>query len=371
MNNEENSKLIKSILKILLLIFIIIFIYILLMINKELKITNIIFTIIKIASPLFFGILIAYLLDPIIVKMEKKNIKRVYASLILFILIIIIISLIMYFLFPRLVHQIKDIGESVPELVDKVNIFINNIISKFSSNSDFKINIKYEISCILKKITTDFPRNCLSIFSSAVSSISCAALSLIVGFYILLDYDKIKENIYILLPKKYRRRLKRLFKDINKDLFSFIKGTLILTIIVFIISLILFSCFKLKAPIFFALFNSVMNIIPYIGPIIGGVPIVIIAFTQSNQVGIFILVSVLIIQTLDNFIFQPIVMGKTMSLHPVTILIGLLIFEYFFGIIGMCITVPLLAVIKRIILYLDKRYKIFNFDKLKTNESKK
>ena len=182
MSNEENSKLIKSILKILLLIFIMIFIYILLMINKELKITNIIITIIKIVSPLFFGILIAYLLDPIIVKMEKKNIKRVYASLILFILIIIIISLIMYFLFPRLVHQIKDIGESVPELVDKVNIFINNIISKFSSNSDFKINIKYEISCILKKITTDFPRNCLSIFSSAISSISCVVLSLIVGF---------------------------------------------------------------------------------------------------------------------------------------------------------------------------------------------
>lgn len=76
MNNEENSKLIKSILKILLLIFIMIFIYILLMINKELKITNIIITIIKISSPLFFGILIAYLLDPIIVKMEKKILKE-------------------------------------------------------------------------------------------------------------------------------------------------------------------------------------------------------------------------------------------------------------------------------------------------------
>ena len=56
-------------------------------------------------------------------RMEKRNIKRVYASLILFTLIIIIISLIMYFLFPRLVHQIKDIGESVPELVDKVYVY--------------------------------------------------------------------------------------------------------------------------------------------------------------------------------------------------------------------------------------------------------
>ena len=78
MSNEENSKLIKSILKILLLIFIMIFIYILLMINKELKITNIIFNIIKIISPLFFGILIAYLLDPIVVKIGKKRILKEY-----------------------------------------------------------------------------------------------------------------------------------------------------------------------------------------------------------------------------------------------------------------------------------------------------
>ena len=121
---------------------------------------------------------------------------------------------------------------------------------------------------------------------------------------------------------------------INEENNKLIKSILII-IIIFFISLVLFSCFKLKAPIFSALFNSIMNIIPYIGPIIGEVPIVIIAFTQSNKIRIFILISVLIIQILGNFIFQPIVMGKTMRLHPVTILIGLLIFEYFFGIIGM------------------------------------
>ena len=75
MKKEENSNIIKSILKLLLYIFIILFIYILIMINKELKITKIIFNILKISSPLFFGILIAYLLDPIVVKLEKKNIK--------------------------------------------------------------------------------------------------------------------------------------------------------------------------------------------------------------------------------------------------------------------------------------------------------
>ena len=114
MKKEENSNIIKSILKLLLYIFIILFIYILIMINKELKITKIIFNILKISSPLFFGILIAYLLDPIVVKLEKKNIKRVYASLILFIFIIVIIFLISYFLFPRLIGQIKDISNSVP-----------------------------------------------------------------------------------------------------------------------------------------------------------------------------------------------------------------------------------------------------------------
>ena len=316
--------------------------------------------------PLFYGIIIAYLFNPIIVKFENKGIKRIYLSLILFIFIIILFSLTLYFLFPKLINQIKDISASAPELVDKINIFLNNVISKFSNSSGFKINIKHEISCILEKITKEFPKNYFSIFSNILSFISCFALSLIIGFYILLDYNKIKENIYILLPKKYRRRLKKIIKCINKDLFSFIKGTLILTIITFIISLIFFSIFKIKAPIFFALFNSIMNIIPYIGPIIGGIPIILIAYTQSSQIGILILISVIIIQILDNFIFQPIIMSKTMSLHPVTILISLLIFDYFFGIIGMCIAVPVTATLKTIILFIDKKYKIFNFDKIKS-----
>ncbi len=378
MNNniDKNSvnnilNLFKIILKFALIIILILLIYMILLVNRELKITNSVFNILKIISPLFFGIILAYILNPIIIKLENKGMKRLYASLLLFLGIIILIIILCYLLFPNLINQIKDISKSVPELVDKINIFVNNFISKFSNTSDFKINIKNEIKFILEKLTKEFPKNCLNIFNNLFSFISCLALSLFIGFYISLDYDKFKDNIYILLPKKHRRKLKKLVKEINEDLFKFIKGTLLLTILVFIISLILFSIFKLKAPIFFALFISFTNIIPYIGPIIGGIPTVIIAFTQNSHTGIFILISILVIQILDNFIFQPIIMGKTMKLHPVTILISLLIFEYFFGIIGMCITVPVIAIIKRIILFIDKRYKIFNFDKLKTVESKK
>lgn len=369
--NIDNQKLIRLILKFLLIIFICLFILILVIINKELKITKILGTIIKIISPLFIGIILSYLLNPLVVKFEKKGFKRIYISLILFLIIIVIFLILIYTLVPSLINQINDISNSLPDFIDKINIFINNIISKFSNNSNYKINIKTEIEFIFKKLTNDFKGNCFDIFSSALSSVSCFVLSLFISFYFLLDYNKFKDNMYILLPKKYRRRLKKLFKEINEDLLSFIKGTLFITFIVFILSLLLFSIFKLKAPIFFSLFNAITNIIPYIGPIIGAIPIIFIAFTQSTKIGIFILVSIVIIQSLDNFIFGPIIMEKTMKLHPITILICLLIFEYFFGIIGMCITVPVVAIIKRIILYLDKRYKVFNFDKLKTVESKK
>ena len=89
------------------------------------------------------------------------------------------------------------------------------------------------------------------------------------------------------------------------------------------------------------------------------------------KTGVFISVSLVVIQVIENLFIHPILMGKNMKLHPVTILISLLIFDYFFGIIGMCIAVPIVAILKTIILFIDKKYNIFNFDKIMIVESRK
>lgn len=102
----------------------------------------------------------------------------------------------------------------------------------------------------------------------------------------------------------------------------------------------------------------ITNIIPYIGPWIGGAIAAVVGFTVSPLVGILTIVIAFISQQIDGMILQPLIMGKTMKLHPVTIMVGLLVFGYFFGMLGMILATPIMACTKVIFNYYDSKYKI-------------
>ena len=114
----------------------------------------------------------------------------------------------------------------------------------------------------------------------------------------------------------------------------------------------------LEAPILFALFCAVTDIIPYFGPYIGAIPALIVGFTISPITGICVLISIIVVQILENNFYQPLIMGHTMKLHPVTIMIGLLIFQHFFGIIGMVVATPVIACLKVLITFINEKLDI-------------
>ena len=112
------------------------------------------------------------------------------------------------------------------------------------------------------------------------------------------------------------------------------KGAVLDCTLIFVLSSLAFWAVGLKAPMLFGLFCGLTNIIPYAGPYIGGAPAVIVGLTQSPTIGILTLIVIAVIQFLEGNFLQPIIMSKTTKLHPVTIMLGLLIFGYFFGIVG-------------------------------------
>ena len=94
--------------------------------------------------------------------------------------------------------------------------------------------------------------------------------------------------------------------------------------------------------------------IPYAGPYIGGAPAVIVGFTQGPVTGILTLLTIVVVQFLEGNLLQPVIMSKTTKLHPVTIMLGLLIFGHFFGIIGMVLSTPIIAACKTVALYFNE-----------------
>ena len=130
--------------------------------------------------------------------------------------------------------------------------------------------------------------------------------------------------------------------------------------LLFIFQSITLAIAGLSSPMLFGMFCAVTNVIPYIGPYIGGIPAVIVGFTISPATGIFTLLAVVIAQFLESYFLNPIVMSKTMKLHPVTIMIGLLIFGHFFGILGMVLATPIISCIKIIFNFFNEKYEIVN-----------
>ena len=149
----------------------------------------------------------------------------------------------------------------------------------------------------------------------------------------------------------------RSIRDIDKLLGDYIVGQLLLSGIVGLSTLIILLVFDVKFPLWLSVFNGIVNIIPYFGPIIGALPIVLIAFLDSTSKGVYILIGVLILQQIEGNILSPRITSDSTNIHPILVIILLILGEQLAGFIGMIIVIPLGVIVK--VIYEDINYYLF------------
>lgn len=364
-----------KILKILYFLLVVIVIYVIILILKEWKLGAFLINLLKILSPFFIGFVIAWLLNPLVNKLTKQGMKRVPAVILIFCMAVLFIYFFCLLLTPVVANQINEIVAAIPALLNDAKGFINSFFDKLSTNSltnldNVKLNFFDKINEVGDSLTTNLPEMFISFVKNVVSTFGTLLFSLVIGFYMLFNFDKIKDNLNKLLPKKYRKDSERLMENISENLYEYVNGTLLISFIIFVVSTIGFAIIGLEAPLLFGLFCGITNLIPYIGPYIGGAPAVLMGYSISPLVGTLILIFIIIIQTLEGTFITPLVMSKKMNLSPITIIIMLLIFGYFFGIIGMIIATPIAALIKIIYVFLDEKYSFFEYENKDKEKSK-
>ena len=357
----------KKVLNVLYILLIIVALYAIIRITKELNIVPLVKTTLKIVSPLFIGLAIAWLFDPFVKYLHRKGIKRGFGALITYVLLLGAIVLILCALIPMLSEQINDFVRTIPGIFDSIKGWIDNIFDKLGTIENFDaMSMKGEIFSKLEefgvRLTQSLPGMAVSFIQSVFSGMGTLLIGLIIGFYLLVSFNNVYDTIIPLFPKRIQKDAIRLGNEVNISLRNFVRGALLDSTLVFLITSFALWLVGLKAPILFGLFCGLTNVIPYAGPYIGGAPAVIVGFTQGTTVGILTLLAIFIIQFIEGNFFQPLVMSKTTKLHPVTIMLGLLIFGYFCGIIGMIVATPIIAVTKAIFFYFDEKYGILNMN---------
>ena len=366
---NEVTDLASKVLKVFYLLLIAATIYVVIRLFKETHVLDFVFKILEICLPLFIGILIAWLFDPFIKWLESKQIRRTLGAVITYFIIFIVIFLVLVTLIPLLVDQVREFAKIIPDVFGTVKGWVTDLFNTFDNSEviDFG-KMKEEMFTSLEgfatNITTTLPQNIIGFITGLFSGFGVFVLGLIIGFFLIINFDS-SSKLFNFVPRKFRETTIELLDDVNGSLRNYVKGAVLDCTLIFVISSIAFWLIGLKAPMLFGLFCGLTNIIPYAGPYIGGAPAVIVGLTQSPTIGILVFIAIFVIQFLEGNFLQPIIMSKTTKLHPVTIMLGLLVFGYFFGIVGMLISTPVIAALKTVFKFYDNKYGIIdkNIDK--------
>lgn len=361
---NEVIDLSKKILHFFYIAMIIATVFIVTLIAREWGVWNFILNILSVLSPFFIGFVLAWILNPIVNKLEKKKMPRVVGSMLVYAIMILSIALFVGYMLPVIYDQIQVLIRNLPSIFNEVEIFMNNIVNRLGNidGVDF-VSIKNQIFTTItssfNNFMTSLPNTIMGMVGNLFSSLVTICFGLVIGLYMLIDFDSINGHLLNLLPKKNRFEASLLITNISTEVRKSVNGTLLVASMVFVCDSLGFFFIGLQAPLLFGLLCGITDLIPYVGPYIGGIVAVIVGFAQSPLIGILSLIIVVVVQMVENNILQPIVMSKTTELHPVTIIVGLLLFEHFFGIVGMILCTPCMSLVKVVWRFFKEKYNLF------------
>lgn len=300
-------------------------------------------------APVYIGIIICWISTPLANLLRKLGLGKSISAFLSLIIIIGVVIALFSVLVPMLISQVSELVKEFPQIYNNIVDKINEIASqKFGIESE----IEYFQTVVNKDVLIDNFDSILSYsistLQSVISVIVTIATSFVVSFFMVKDMGKFKLGVKRLITQSENGKRKyKMFIDIEQAVMSYIRGTFIDSIVVGILTTIMCMILGIDYAFVFGILITTLNFVPYIGALISEVLMSLYALTVGGPVlAIVTLACALLIQMIDANILQPNIIAKSVDLHPVVVIGGLIVFQLLFGVIGMVIAVPVLAGIK-------------------------
>lgn len=325
-------------------------------------------------STLFAPVLIAgflyYILNPIVGLLMKTKMKRIWAVATVLLLLVAALVWILLSVIPSLVQQISSLASNTPNFIRQVETWLAEV-AQWSVFKDVDINKYFEqLDISYGTIIQQFLSGLSNSLGSIVGTIASATIVIITApfilFYMLKDGEKLVPNIKRFFPEKRREQIVELLGQLNKTLANYISGQAIECLFVGTFTFLGYFALGVDYAFLFGVIAGLTNLIPYLGPYLGLAPAFLVTVFNDPFKALLCCVVVLIVQQLDGNIIYPNVIGKSLKIHPLTIIIVLLVAGNIAGLLGIFLGVPFYAICKTIISYVVKIVK-----EDKQNENKK
>ncbi|WP_010529806.1 AI-2E family transporter [Lentibacillus jeotgali] len=344
---------------LLILIGITIFIY-----TKVSFIFNPVLTILStVLPPVILAFIAYYLLNPIVNLLERVHINRIWGIIIIILGISGLLTGLILLTAPAIETQVKELASKFPTYLQQMGEGIdtwiqNSFLAPYYEQGYawFTSNLSNVTSRITEHLggAVEGVQNVASTITSVVVAIITFPFIL---FFLLKDGDHFKRFCLKLLPPRYRDEANQILHNMDIQVGSYIQGQIIVASCIGILLYIGYLIIGLDYAITLAIIAGITSVVPYLGPMVAITPAIIIAIVNSPIMLLKLGIVWAAVQFLEGNFVSPNVMGKTMQIHPLTIIIVLLVAGNLFGIVGVILGIPGYAILKVIAVFFFEKFK--------------
>lgn len=314
--------------------------------------------------PFIVAMGLAYLLDPLVVRLQRFGLNRAFAAIIIVAFAIGLIALAIVLLVPALGAQLHAFTEKLPGYVDKVQQIINEQSHTWLGQlaAEKLPEAQKSLSGMAGQIAgwaATLLGSLLAGGRAIVSALSLIVLAPIIAFFLLLDWDRMVAKIDEWTPRPHRETVQGLMHEMDSVIASFLRGQSLSCLILGTFYAVSLSLIGLNFGLLIGLVCGLLSFVPYVGAFSGFLLAGTVATAQFWPEWTPILMSVgvfLIGQAIEGNILQPFLVGKSIGLHPVWLMFALIVFGYLFGFPGLLIAVPVAAAIGVLIRFMLRQY---------------
>lgn len=317
----------------------------------------------SIITPIIVAYVFYYMLNPL-VNFFSKKISRFSASLLAILVGVITILIVIIGVVPIIVEQTQNLITALPRYIE----IVKGYLEEYSDNAYVQVVVEYvNTNLNVSKISERLISTATSVAQGVVSSISSTASVLVtmpfVLFFLLKDASQFNKFVISLLPKKFEKPVAETIDEIDDKVGSYIQGQMLVSLCIGVMLFIGYNVIGLHYAFSLATIAAFLSIVPYLGPAIAITPAMLVAASTSWVMVVKMLVVWGVVQFLEGNIISPNIMGRSMNMHPLTVIFVILIGVNISGVVGAILGIPVYSILKvlisKLLLSIKKRYDKF------------
>lgn len=312
--------------------------------------------VLTIIIPFLIAALFTYLLLPIVEWLRRHKVPRPVAIILIYVVFFGGLGFAMVNGVPYVIEQLRELMKQVPHFAE---LYQRGVQQFYYHTSDLPETVHDHFRSALKSIqdyANGLIENVISMLRGLVQSLLVILTVPVLVFYFLNDYPRIKTAISNFVPVRWHSSGKKLLHDIDETLGGYIRGQLLVCLILAFIATIGFWVMGIPYAILFGILIGITDLIPYFGPFIGAAPVAFVALTLSWKMLLIVLGFIVVLHFIEGNFLSPLIVGKSLNLHPVLIILALFIGSEAGGIIGLFLAVPAFAVARVLIAHFRNQW---------------